>query len=209
MLIVLDREKLSPKNTIYILKNMEEKQTSNKKQKAVNNKKQQTKSKKRTAKKRKSTFVTKKITKNLTEEEVKKILLERKIKRDWAQLKKTKMFENLKEFRKLYQEKPEGMCLRKYPSYEWCEENFFFGTEKELIDWYKTTDEIPFYTKYYTDRQHGHLTIIGFRRDKSRNNKLITICKCDCGKTVEYDFRKIRHGDNKSCGCRSNENIKN
>ena len=60
VLIVLDREKSSPKNTIYILKNMEEKQTSNKKQKAVNNKKQQTKSKKRTDKKRKSTFVTKK-----------------------------------------------------------------------------------------------------------------------------------------------------
>lgn len=138
----------------------------------------------------------------------KKQQLEVRIKQEWKKIRKYKFFTGLREFRKLFEQNPKAMCLKKYPSFDWCEENFFFGTEKELLEWYRTTDEIPFYTKRYIGETRGRLTIIGFRRDKSQNNKLIAICKCECGNIAEFDFRKARHGDNKSCGCRDFRKLK-
>ena len=55
--------------------------------------------------------------------------------KEWLKIKEYNIFESFEEFSKLFIEKPNGKCLRKYTSYPWSKENFFFGTQQELYDY--------------------------------------------------------------------------
>lgn len=55
--------------------------------------------------------------------------------------------------------------------------------------------------------KYGKLTIIqdlGMRKQSSRNkNERWSLCKCDCGKTIEVSNNMLQTGWKKSCGCLS------
>lgn len=63
--------------------------------------------------------------------------LEDKILEEWNKIKDYNIFNDIEEFSKLFDEKPNGKCLRIITSDPWSKENFFFGTQKELFDYYK------------------------------------------------------------------------
>jgi len=135
------------------------------------------------------------------------ILLNKKMIKEWDKIKNYGIYESIEEFKKVYDEKPYGICMRKYTAYPWSKDNFFFGSSEELNDWYKTTDEIPFFAKDYINKKYGHLTILEFDRDKENlQNGLVVKCRCDCGNTVVFEWKKVRHGDLLSCGCKSRKN---
>lgn len=129
--------------------------------------------------------------------------MDKKVLKEWKKISDYNVLNNIEELEQLFISCPNGKCMRKYTAYPWSKENFFFGSVQDLLDWYKTTDEIPFFTNNYIDKKFGHLTIIGFKRDKENNNDLIAICLCECGNIAELNFRKVRHGDFVSCGCRA------
>ena len=129
--------------------------------------------------------------------------MDKKILKEWNKIKEHNVLKDINELENLFKMNPNGMCLRKYTVYPWSKENFFFGTAQDLLDWYKTTDEIPFFTKNYINKKFGHLTISNFERDKENNNELIAICQCQCGNEAKLNFRKVRHGDYVSCGCKA------
>lgn len=126
------------------------------------------------------------------------------LEKEWNKIKDFNILQNIEDLEQLLASCPNGICMRKYTSYPWSKENFFFGTIEDLLDWYKTTDEIPFYVDKYINKQISHLTITGFKRDKANNNELLAICQCDCGNIIEKPLRKILHKHYISCGCRSN-----
>ena len=126
-----------------------------------------------------------------------------KIYTEWDKIKDYNIFDNFDSFAKVFNAKPEGRCYRKYPMYPWCKDNFFFGTNEELQQWYKTTDEVPFYTKKYIGSQFGKLSIKDFvqKHDAKSDRSLFAVCQCECGNIVEKEFHALQHGDYKSCGC--------
>ena len=128
----------------------------------------------------------------------------RKLLKEWNKVKDFDIFQDINEFALLFYEKPYGICMRKYTSYPWCKENFFFGSYDELKEWYQTTDEIPFYVKEVVGQKLGRLTVLDFlyKHNSKGIRTLHAKCKCDCGNTVEADYRNLKHGDIVSCGCR-------
>lgn len=135
--------------------------------------------------------------------------MNKELLKEWDKIKNYDIFESIEEFEKIFNEKPYGICMRKYTAYPWNKDNFFFGSSQELNDWYRTTDEIPFFAKDYINKKYGHLTIIEFGRDKDNlQNSLVVKCKCDCGNIVVFEWRKVRHGDLSSCGCKSRKEKK-
>ncbi len=131
-------------------------------------------------------------------------LKNRKLLKEWNKIKDFNIFQDINEFALLFYEKPYGICMRKYTSYPWCKENFFFGSYDELKEWYQTTDEIPFYVKEVVGQKLGRLTVLDFlyKHNSKGIRTLHAKCKCDCGNTVEADYRNLKHGDIVSCGCR-------
>lgn len=129
--------------------------------------------------------------------------MDKKIIKEWNKIKDFSIFDNIEEFAKLFKEKPYGKCLRKYPTYPWCNENFFFGDIEELNSWYKTTDEVPFYCTKFIGQKYGKLTILSFFQNHSSKNKrsLFVNCECECGNIIQNEFHAIQHGDIISCGC--------
>lgn len=53
-----------------------------------------------------------------------------------------------------------------------------------------------------TGRRFGMLVVIK-KRYQPRNGTFRWICKCDCGKVVEYPSSRLLDGNSKSCGCDS------
>jgi hypothetical protein len=59
----------------------------------------------------------------------------------------------------------------------------------------------------YIGKKYGRLTIISFEgRDK--NSHIIVKCRCDCGNEYISQFRTIKDGMTKSCGCLKAESNK-
>jgi hypothetical protein len=54
------------------------------------------------------------------------------------------------------------------------------------------------------NHKYGRLLVVG-KSNKRIDNKIVWICKCDCGKLVEVCGRELRNGDTKSCGCYRSE----
>lgn len=133
--------------------------------------------------------------------------MDKKITKEWNKIKDYNIFHDIDEFALLFIEKPYGICMRKYTSYPWCKENFFFGSYDELKEWYLTTDEIPFYVKEVVGQKFAKLTVLDFLyKNNSRGIRTLHAkCKCDCGNTVEVDYRSLKHGDILGCGCRINK----
>ena len=131
--------------------------------------------------------------------------MDKKITKEWNKIKDYNIFKDIDEFAILFIEKPYGICMRKYTSYPWCKENFFFGSYDELKEWYQTTEEIPFYVKEVVGQKFGKLTVLDFlyKNNPKGLRTLHANCKCDCGNTVEIDYRSLKHGDIISCGCRA------
>lgn len=136
--------------------------------------------------------------------------MDKRIIKEWNKIKDFNLFESIEDFAALFSSKPYGVCLRKYTSYPWCKENFFFGTYEELKEWYKTTDEIPFYVKDGIGQKFGKLTILDF--EYAINSKglrtLHAKCKCDCGNIILVEYRCLKHGDVVGCGCKKEKSIK-
>lgn len=128
----------------------------------------------------------------------------RKLLKEWKKIKDFDIFQDINEFALLFFEKPYGICMRKYTSYPWCKENFFFGSYDELKEWYQTTEEIPFYVKEVVGQKFGRLTVLDFlyKHNSKGIRTLHATCKCECGNTTDVDYRNLKHGDILSCGCR-------
>lgn len=56
------------------------------------------------------------------------------------------------------------------------------------------------------DQRFGRLIAIR-ATEKRKNGKIIWLCKCDCGNSVEIRSSALKHGDIKSCGCLQKEII--
>lgn len=127
--------------------------------------------------------------------------MEQKIKNEWEKIKDFNIFQNIEDFSKLFEEKPNGLCFKKYTSYPWCKGNFFFGSYDELLNFYKTSIEVPFYLKKRIGEKFVQLTIKSFTvRHINGKRKIFAKCFCDCGNECEKDFRKMLEGRVKSCG---------
>lgn len=121
------------------------------------------------------------------------------LEKEWNKIKEYNIcsYEKLKT---MFNNKPNGKCYRKYPSFEWCKENFFFGEYNELLNYYKTTDEIPFYLNKKVGQTIGCLTIVGFHYNEIHD--IIVTCHCECGTTKDFNWKKILDNEVKSCGCK-------
>jgi very-short-patch-repair endonuclease len=127
--------------------------------------------------------------------------MKQKIINEWEKIKNFNIFNNIDEFSKLFEINPNGLCFRKYTNYPWCKENFFFGTYNELLTFYKTSKEIPFYLSQYIDKKYNQLTIKSFDLEFTNGKrKYFANCICDCGKECRKEFNKIVEGHVTTCG---------
>ena len=125
----------------------------------------------------------------------------KRILEEWDKIKDSGIFDSLDDFKLLFIEKPDGVCFRKYSSYPWSKENFFFGRYDELLDYYKTSLEVPFFLKDQVGRKYGQLTILSLLV-KIINKKRVVFakCLCDCGRECEVNFSRLKEGHIKTCG---------
>ncbi|MGN1201219.1 MAG: hypothetical protein ACI4R8_03030 [Candidatus Caccovivens sp.] len=123
-----------------------------------------------------------------------------KLEIEWNKIKDYNIC-SYEEFKEIFNKNPFGRCFKKYTNYDWCKDNFFFGDYEDLLKYYKTTSEVPFYLKNKIDTKYGQLTI----KDFSYNDKheLVAHCLCDCGNAKNILWTKIQKGKAKSCGCKS------
>lgn len=120
---------------------------------------------------------------------------------EWEKIKDSGIFDSFDDFYKVFQDKPYGQCFKKYTNYPWCKENFFFGSYKDLLEFYKNSMEIPFYLKKYIGQRFGELTILSFVvRGQRGKKKVYANCICDCGKECCKEFKKIKENHVKTCG---------
>ncbi len=124
-----------------------------------------------------------------------------KIVSEWNKIKDYKIFDSINEFAILFDTNPKGACYKKYSNYPWSKENFFFGEYKDLLNFYKTSTEIPFYLKNMIGKKYGQLKLKSFNV-KIKNNKRVYYanCICDCGKECEKEYIKIIEGHVTTCG---------
>lgn len=124
-----------------------------------------------------------------------------KIISEWNKIKDYKIFDSINEFAILFDEKPNGSCYKKYSNYDWSKENFFFGNYEDLLTFYKTSTEIPFYLNDNIGKKFGQLTIQSFNvRVQNNKRKYFAICSCDCGNTCEKEYSRIISGHVSTCG---------
>lgn len=135
--------------------------------------------------------------------------MDKRVIKEWNKIKDYNIFQDIEQFAQLFIEKPYGVCLRKYTSFPWCKENFFFGSYDELKEWYKTTEEIPFYVKGYIGQKFGKLTVLNFlyKHNSKGIRTLHAKCKCDCGNIIDVEYRSLKHGDIVGCGCKKVKKI--
>ena len=124
---------------------------------------------------------------------------------EWDKIKDTNIFTSFEEFKVEFDKKPEGKCFRKYTAYPWCKENFFFGTNEELHNYYKTTKDIPFYLNEKIGNKYSSLTVKSFFRNEK--NDIMANCVCDCGREVSGKWRYITENKIRTCGCRKGNGI--
>ena len=124
---------------------------------------------------------------------------------EWDKIKDANIC-TFEEFEILFGSNPKGRCFRKYTSYPWSKENFFFGTYEDFSNFQKTTTEIPFYLSNKVGSKVFNLTILSFFRDES--NKICAICRCDCGNEVIKSYDAISKGNARSCGCNKGRKAK-
>ena len=117
---------------------------------------------------------------------------------EWEKIKDANIC-TVEEFEKLFDSNPNGRCFRKYTSYPWSKENFFFGTYEDYLHFQKTNTEIPFYLSNKVGSKVFNLTLLSFFRDES--NKICANCRCDCGNEVIKTYYSIQKGNARSCGC--------
>lgn len=124
-----------------------------------------------------------------------------KILREWNKIKDYKIFDSINQFAILFDTNPNGSCYKKYSNYPWSKENFFFGEYKDLLNFYKTSTEIPFYLKTMVGKKYGQLELKSFNV-KIKNNKRVYYanCICDCGKECEKEYNRIIEGHVTTCG---------
>lgn len=124
---------------------------------------------------------------------------------EWDKIKDANIC-TFEEFEILFGSNPKGRCFRKYTSYPWSKENFFFGTYEDFSHFQKTTTEIPFYLSNKVGSKVFNLTILSFFRDES--NKICANCRCDCGNEVIKSYDAISKGNARSCGCNKGRKAK-
>jgi len=120
--------------------------------------------------------------------------------KEWDKIKAYDILDTIEELEALFQEKPYGKCMRKYPAYAWCKENFFFGSPEELLEYYKNFTGIPFYMYYRIGQKFHSLTILDIYQDNE--NTIMAKCQCDCGEVVARKLDSILKGNARTCGCR-------
>lgn len=57
------------------------------------------------------------------------------------------------------------------------------------------------------NKRFGRLIVIKDSGKRNKSKRIIYVCKCDCGNTVEVDRQNLTKGDTKSCGCLHMESI--
>lgn len=123
-----------------------------------------------------------------------------KLLKEWDKIKDNDVFPSLDAFAELFYQNPSCKCYRKYTSYPWSKENFFFGTYEEFLTYQRTTTEIPFYLASKIGTKVFNLTLLSFFRDE--NNKICAKCRCDCGNETTKTYDAILKGNARSCGCK-------
>ena len=52
-----------------------------------------------------------------------------------------------------------------------------------------------------TGERYGNLVVVRKTADRTKDNRIIWECKCDCGKTTTVSSVDLVTGNTKSCGC--------
>lgn len=50
-------------------------------------------------------------------------------------------------------------------------------------------------------KRYGRLTVLRSAEKLGRDNRLLWVCKCDCGAEKEIVGKSLRNGTTRSCGC--------
>lgn len=120
---------------------------------------------------------------------------------EWEKIKNENLISK-EELEKLILKTPTGKCMKKFTTYPWSKENFFFGTTEELNDYYKNSLDVPFYLKKHIGKVYKHLTITDLEVEIVGGKKRIcAVCKCDCGNVTKKKLEYVLDGDTTSCGC--------
>lgn len=121
----------------------------------------------------------------------------------WDNIKSLDIFKNYDEFLETCI-KYNGCCVwRKYSAYPWVKENVFIGTYNDLLEWYKTNTEVPFFYDKFIGKRYSMLTIESFDIRIVDNKRVVYArCKCDCGNHCDKSFETIQKGNVRTCGCR-------
>lgn len=131
-------------------------------------------------------------------------LKNRKLLKEWKKIQNTDLFTSLEEFAEFYYTHGEKFCYKKYTNEEWSQDNFFFGTYEELLEFYKTDTTIPHSAQQRVGQKFHSLTVIELFAENTTGKKVIYAkCKCDCGNDTVKILRDIVKGDACTCGCRT------
>lgn len=127
--------------------------------------------------------------------------VDKKLLIEWEKIKQYGIFESIDDFARIYLNNPNGACYKKYTNYPWSKENFFFGEYSELVNFYKTSTEVPFYLNEKIGEKHGQLTIKSFNIKFEKGKRVYYAnCICDCGNECEKKYDKIVQGKCRTCG---------
>lgn len=121
----------------------------------------------------------------------------------WNNIRDLGIFSDYEEFVKISKNYYGCFVWRKYTSEPWVKENIFIGSHNDLLNWYKTNTEVPFFYKNFKNKKYKSLLIEDFYVTFINGKRTIFAkCKCDCGNKCEKAFEGIRKGNTGTCGCR-------
>lgn len=131
-------------------------------------------------------------------------LKNRKLIKEWKKIENTDLFKSLEEFAEYYYANGEKFCYKKFTNEEWSQDNFFFGTYEELLEFYKTDTTIPYSAQQKVGQKFHSLTVLElFAENKTGKKVIYAKCKCDCGNDTIKILRDVVKGDACTCGCRT------
>lgn len=121
----------------------------------------------------------------------------------WNNIKNCGVFNSYEEFLEKSNDYPGCFVWRKYPSEPWIKDNIFIGSHEELLTWYKTNTEVPFFYSKFKNKKYKSLLIKDFYVNFVNGKRVIFAqCICDCGNECCKAFEGIRKGNTGTCGCR-------
>lgn len=121
----------------------------------------------------------------------------------WSNIKDLGIFDDYEEFIETSKKYDGCFVWRKYSAYPWVKENVFLGSWNDLLNWYETNTEVPFFYNKHIGKQYKLLTIEGFEiKIVNKKRTVFAKCLCKCGNHCIKNYKTLLKGNVGSCGCR-------